>query len=215
MRMYNKKVKSTLVVLVGILCLSQSLAQSPTITETLKNLQQESKTQDQLRNEELRRLEEEKERLRKRLLETDQKITEIQSVHNSEKKSEYILSAEKIDQVMTTKKFGSCVIMAGESEREYFITKRGIKIRFVFLSKDDKLAPKSVLVKNDQGQELVQIEQPGFNPTQIQSEGDMYSMIRFTEQDVDIHHAVFHGQRVEDKWFGRSSFEPFVVTCKL
>lgn len=215
-----KKTKNLILLYIVLFLSSSVAAQGTALDEILKeksNLIRESEQN----SDSLKRLNDEKKVLIDKLLEVNKQYDEI-IVTQTQKKdlTPIAIDAQEISKYIEHKRMGRCTLSAGEEAGEYIVKKDDIKIRFAFLPKTSTLSPKLSFAKGEHLEELLQIEQPGYNPHNISQKGDMLATIRFRidsedSQPKEIVHAVFMGQRINDKWFGKSSYKPTNVTCVL
>lgn len=206
-------------ILLFILLIQNPLQAQETVIEQLRSLQEESRRRTENSIDEVRRLEDESARLKKKLEETNQQLGVLKGTNLSEPQTKPI-SLEEIARYFENKNFKGCSVTVGDHIGEYYIRRDKVKIRFVFLTKDDTLSPKASFVKGEQGEDLLQIFQTGYTASDVNKEGAMTATIRFRfnspEGPTDVVHAVFTGQRVEDKFFGyKSSFNIDTLTCVL
>lgn len=177
-------------------------------------------------SESLKTLNIEKRQLIDRLVEVNKQYDEIMQVQTQQQQrpTPVAISLSEINNFIGRKRMGRCQISPGEYLGEYIIQKEKVKIRFAFLPANSRLAPKLSIVSGatveGQVSEVFQIEQPGYDPSATNLEGDMQAMLRFSiranNTPGEFTHAVFHGQKIHDQWFGqRSSLRPAPVTCVL
>ncbi len=192
------------------------------VVEQLQGMRQEAARQSEESTADIQRLQGELTRLGQRLAETNQRLTTVQNQALPTQLTTPV-TLEEIARHFENKNFGPCTITPGEHHGEYFIKRNDdkIKIRFIFLSKDEALGPKASLTKSGQGEDLLQIFQPGYDPDAINNEGAMTATVRFRlvgQGTGEVNLAVFTGQRVEDQfgWMGlrdKNSYAIDTVVC--
>lgn len=216
-----KDKKAPLLISLVFLFMSSANAETPALDNLLKQrLDALDKSQETQEN--LNRLNEEKKYLIDKLVDLNKQYDEIEKTQTKATEMTPVsIDMPEITDFLKRKKMGRCKFSVGEYKNEYIIQKDKVKIRFAFLSADSILNPKISLVRGDRGQELLQIEQPGYDPDAINLKGEIHAIIRFTLNQRNgkpdrIVHAVFMGQRIYDKWFGQSSSYALTnITCVL
>ncbi len=215
-----KTVKTLILSHITLLLSFSSLTQASSLDEILKERSELARQAEQ-NSDSLKHLNEEKKILIEKLMEVNRQHEEIlDSLEQKKELSPVSISAQEIAQYIEGKRMGRCKLTHGEYAGEYIIKKDDIKIRFAFLPKRSSLAPTLSLVKGELNENLWQIEQTGYNPDKPTQKGDVQSTIRLRVGDEnfapgDIVHAVFMGQRLNDKWFGQSSYSLTNVTCAV
>lgn len=211
-----KILKYVLILFFSIVCL-RVVAQTTNAIDELLRLNSERERQREESVGDLRRLEEERDRLARRLSETLDQMAVVLSQNTVQEISTKI-NYQEIFNYLGNGQIERCRLTFGEQPGEVFIQKGDVKIRFVFLAQNETLSPVASFVRGEQGENLLQIQQPAYDPQNISREGYMEAMIRFrySENNIgSITHAIFTGNRMGDEWFGRSSMRVESVACVL
>lgn len=195
-------------------------AQTPALNELLKERADSIRATEQT-SDHMARLNEEKRFLLNKLLDVNKQYDEAMKTQTKKRDIAPIpISANEIAEYIEGKRIGRCRFTPGKNPGEYIIQKDKIKIRFTFLPKESPLAPKLSIIKGEYNEDVYQIEQPGYNPNSTNQKGLVDSIMRFrinqNNSPGDVIHAAFHGQSLNDTWFGqKSSYTIIPLTCEL
>ncbi len=197
-----------------------AFAQTSAMNDVLKE-RSDLMLESEQNSESLKTLNEEKRLLIDKLVDVNKRYDEISKEQVKKNKlTPVAISIVEIRKFIGNKTMGRCRITQGEYAGEYIIQKDKVKIRFAFLPANSVLAPKLSVVRGDQNDDVFQIEQPAYDPSAPNLNGDMHAIMRFNitgnNTAGEFTHAFFSGQRIHDKWFGQSSsLTSTPITCVM
>lgn len=155
--------------------------------------------------------------LEARLKEIDQENTTIaRSAEQALQAIQIQVTSALLEKVMLqADQFGSCKVRKGAEADEYIIERKGETIRFQFAVDSLKRKPVARQIKQRE-LHLTEIEQPSYSPRNHEAEGEMNGKLRFEPETFKVIHAVFRGERINDKAMGwGSSYDVHNLSCVL